>query len=88
MVPGSSTTFDATYYRLVAEKKGMFHSDEALLRNAVTKMLVHGYMWSEKRFFSDFGVSMVNMGRVAVLTGSKGEIRTRCAVVNKSKLPS
>jgi len=82
MVPGSSTTFDATYYSLVAEKKGLFHSDEALLSNGATRMLVYGYIRSEKRFFGDFGVSMVNMGRVAVLTGRQGEIRTRCAVVN------
>lgn len=82
MVPGSSTTFDATYYRLVVERKGLFHSDEALLKNDVTKELVYDYMRSEKRFFQDFGVSMVNMGRVAVLTGGQGEIRRRCAVVN------
>ncbi|XP_047087112.1 peroxidase 56-like [Lolium rigidum] len=82
MVPGSSTTFDATYYRLVTEKKGLFHSDEALLSNGATRMLVYSYMRSEKRFFSDFGVSMLNMGRVDVLTGREGEIRRRCAVVN------
>ncbi|EAZ27503.1 hypothetical protein OsJ_11452 [Oryza sativa Japonica Group] len=82
MVPGSSTTFDATYYGLVAERKGMFHSDEALLRNDVTRGLVYEYMRSEESFLRDFGVSMVNMGRVGVLTGSQGEIRRTCALVN------
>lgn len=82
MVPGSSTTFDAAYYGLVAERKGMFHSDEALLRNDVTRGLVYEYMRSEESFLRDFGVSMVNMGRVGVLTGSQGEIRRTCALVN------
>ncbi|KAL5209835.1 hypothetical protein ABZP36_005458 [Zizania latifolia] len=82
MVPGSSTTFDAAYYRLVTERKGMFHSDEALLRNAVTRGLVYEYMRSEESFLRDFGVSMVNMGKVGVLTGRQGEIRRTCALVN------
>ncbi|KAI4994115.1 hypothetical protein ZWY2020_028392 [Hordeum vulgare] len=82
MVPGRSTSFDATYYRLVTENKGLFHSDEALLSNGATKMLVYGYMSLEKRFLKDFGVSMVNMGRVDVLAGSEGEIRRTCAVLN------
>ncbi|KAL6878527.1 hypothetical protein ACP4OV_012697 [Aristida adscensionis] len=82
MVPGSSETFDTTYYRLVVEKKGLFHSDEALLRNEVTRTLVFTYLGSEERFLRDFGTSMVNMGRVRVLTGSQGVIRKKCAFVN------
>lgn len=82
MVPERSTTFGATYYRLVTENKGLFHSDEALLSNGATKMLVYGYMWSEMRFLRDFGVSMVNMGRADVLVGREGEIRRTCALLN------
>ncbi|KAG2536915.1 hypothetical protein PVAP13_9NG233800 [Panicum virgatum] len=82
MVPGSSETFDAAYYGLVAKRRGLFHSDEALLRNDVTRGLVLRYRDSEKAFLRDFGESMVNMGRVAVLAGSQGEIRKRCAFVN------
>ncbi|KAL6312497.1 hypothetical protein AAG906_032882 [Vitis piasezkii] len=33
-------------------------------------------------FFKDFGVSMINMGRIGVLTGTSGEIRKECALVN------
>ncbi|XP_074562972.1 peroxidase 27-like isoform X1 [Curcuma longa] len=83
MVPGSSTTFDAEYYGLVSKQKGLFHSDEALLEDEVTR----GYVYSRKQlpesiFFADFGVSMVKMGRAGVLTGSSGEIRKNCALVN------
>ncbi|CAN6310403.1 unnamed protein product [Urochloa humidicola] len=83
MVPGSSKTFDTAYYSLVTERRGLFHSDEALLRNDVTRGLVYRYRDSpETAFLKDFGVSMVNMGRVGVLTGSQGVIRKKCAFVN------
>ncbi|KXG38160.1 hypothetical protein SORBI_3001G189000 [Sorghum bicolor] len=86
MVPGSSTTFDTAYYGLVVKRTALFHSDEALLRNQETRALVYRYRdaaaGSEQAFLRDFGVSMVNMGRVGVLTGDQGEIRKRCAFVN------
>lgn len=84
MVPGSSTTFDTAYYGLVVKRRALFHSDEALLRNEETRSLVYRYRDapSAAAFLRDFGASMVNMGRVGVLTGDQGEIRKRCAVVN------
>lgn len=86
MVPGSSTTFDTAYYGLVAKRRALFHSDEALLRDDETKALVDSYRESSEEattaFLRDFGVSMVNMGRVDVLTGAEGEIRKKCAFVN------
>ncbi|GMN49806.1 hypothetical protein TIFTF001_018970 [Ficus carica] len=33
-------------------------------------------------FFKDFGVSMVNMRRIGVLTGIEGEVRKVCTKVN------
>lgn len=84
MVPESSTTFDTAYYGLVLKRRALFHSDEALLRNEETRALVYRYRdnASETTFLRDFGVSMVNMGRVGVLTGDQGEIRKKCAFVN------
>ncbi|XP_010240935.1 PREDICTED: peroxidase 27-like [Nelumbo nucifera] len=83
MVPGSFKTFDADYYTLVAKRRGLFQSDAALLTDSDTRAYVklqastHG-----STFFQDFGVSMVNMGNIGVLTGSAGEIRKHCAFVN------
>ncbi|KAJ1691657.1 hypothetical protein LUZ63_015812 [Rhynchospora breviuscula] len=82
MVPGSSTTFDTTYFKLVKEKKGLFHSDQALLRSQVTKNYVFSHVTNSTGFFHDFGVSMVKMGRNKVLEGKNGEIRKNCAVIN------
>lgn len=82
MVPGSSTTFDPTYFKLVIDKKALFHSDEALLRSQVTRGYVFSHANNNTGFFHDFGVSMVKMGRNQVLEGQKGEIRKICALRN------
>ncbi|RVX13366.1 Peroxidase 27 [Vitis vinifera] len=83
MDPGSFKTFDESYYTLVGKRRGLFVSDAALLDDSETKAYVklqattHG-----STFFEDFGVSMINMGRIGVLTGTSGEIRKECALVN------
>ncbi|RWW55922.1 hypothetical protein BHE74_00037403 [Ensete ventricosum] len=84
MDPGSFRTFDTGYYKLVAKSRGVFHSDEALLQHPLTKayVLSHHAGASSSEFFKDFGDSMINMGNVGVLTGSAGEVRKTCSVVN------
>lgn len=83
MDPGSFKTFDEDYFTLVSKRRGLFQSDAALLDNKDTRdyvkrqSLPHG-----STFFNDFGVSMVNMGRIGVLTGNAGEIRRVCTKVN------
>lgn len=84
MDPGSYKTFDAHYYTLVAKRRGLFRSDAALLDNAETKSYVKLQATTGgSTFFYDFGVSMVKMGRIGVLTGKAGEIRKQCSRVNK-----
>ncbi|WOL15118.1 peroxidase 27-like [Canna indica] len=83
MVPGSSISFDTNYYKLVAKRQGLFHSDESLLDDTETRNYVYSRLDApESSFFYDFGVSMINMGSVGVLTGNAGEIRKNCALVN------
>lgn len=83
MDPGSFKTFDEDYYTLVAKRRGLFQSDAALLDDAETKAYVKLQATTRgSTFFTDFGVSMVNMGRVGVLTGKDGEIRKQCSRVN------
>ncbi|KAK4437342.1 Peroxidase 3 [Sesamum alatum] len=83
MDPGSFRTFDLSYYKLVLKRRGLFQSDAALLTDSRTRsfitQLVEG---SVENFYREFAKSMEKMGRVGVKTGSAGEIRKHCAVVN------
>jgi len=84
MDPGGVRTFDNSYYKLVANRRALFHSDAALLDNNYTKAYVklQSVTTDGSTFFKDFGVSMRKMGRVEVLTGKAGEIRKVCRKVN------
>jgi peroxidase len=83
MDPGSFKTFDLSYYGLVAKRRGLFHSDGALLTDGFTRAYVmrHATGAYKEEFFADFAASMINMGNVEVLTGRQGEIRKKCNVV-------
>lgn len=83
MDPGSFTTFDNSYFKLVAKRRGLFQSDAALLDDADTRShVIHLAESDNSVFFKEFAGAMVNMGNIAVLTGSQGEIRKNCARVN------
>uniref|UniRef100_J3LJE0 Peroxidase n=1 Tax=Oryza brachyantha TaxID=4533 RepID=J3LJE0_ORYBR len=82
MEPRTPNGFDALYYWAVLRNRGLFTSDQALLSSPPTAAQVRqsaygGYPWKLK-----FAAAMVKMGQVEVLTGSSGEIRTKCAAVN------
>ncbi|KAJ8568569.1 hypothetical protein K7X08_028102 [Anisodus acutangulus] len=83
MDPGSAGKFDLSYFKLVLKKKGLFQSDAALTTSATTKSYINQLVQgSLKQFNAEFGQAMEKMGRIEVKTGSAGEIRKRCAVVN------
>ncbi|XP_078148728.1 peroxidase 1-like [Carex rostrata] len=83
MDPGSYKTFDLSYYKQVAKRRSAFHSDWALLTDQFTRdyVLKHANGF-EAEFFQDFSESMIKMGDIGVLTGSQGEIRKTCSIVN------
>ncbi|KAL6596624.1 hypothetical protein ACP70R_047267 [Stipagrostis hirtigluma subsp. patula] len=84
MDPGSFKTFDTSYYRHVAKRRGLFQSDAALLTDATTRDYVQRIASGkfDDVFFRDFSESMIKMGNVGVLTGDEGEIRKKCYVPN------
>ena len=83
MDPGSFRTFDLSYYSLLLKRRGLFQSDAALTTSPVTKAFVTDLLnGSVKNFFAEFGLAMEKMGRIGVKTGSEGEIRKHCALVN------
>ncbi|KAG1365356.1 hypothetical protein COCNU_12G003560 [Cocos nucifera] len=85
MDPGSFRTFDLGYYKNVLKRRGLFQSDAALITNAASKSSIINIVSSPPQvFFQVFAASMEKMNRIEVLTGSMGEIRKHCAVVNRA----
>ncbi|KAF6990891.1 hypothetical protein CFC21_008039 [Triticum aestivum] len=84
MDPGSFKTFDTDYFKLVSKRRGLFHSDGALLTDPFTRAYVqrHATGAFKNEFFAHFADSMIKMGNANPLTGSQGEIRKKCSVVN------
>ncbi|EEF46694.1 Peroxidase 47 precursor, putative [Ricinus communis] len=83
MDPGSRKTFDLSYYSLLLKRRGLFESDAALTTNSVSLSFINQILkGSLQDFFAEYANSMEKMGRINVKTGSDGEIRKHCAVVN------
>ncbi|KAI3948749.1 hypothetical protein MKX01_022163 [Papaver californicum] len=83
MDPGSFKTFDLSYYKLLVKRRGLFHSDAALITDATSKSFVTQLLQgSLSNFFTEFATSMEKMGQIGVMTGSTGEIRKICSVAN------
>ena len=81
MDPGTPLSFDSNYFKILKQNEGMFQSDAALLTDEGSSYIVDELVDSDT-FFTEFAQSMVNMGAIGVLTGSSGEIRKKCSVVN------
>lgn len=82
MDPGSRDTFDLGYYKQVVKRRGLFHSDAALLSSSTTTSIITKQLQSTQGFFAEFAKSMEKMGRINLKLGTQGEIRKHCARVN------
>ncbi|KAL9229752.1 hypothetical protein vseg_005186 [Gypsophila vaccaria] len=78
----TSTKFDNLYYSNLLTNSGLLQSDQQLMGDNVTSSLAINYSKKQFDFFRDFGLSMVNLGNVEVLTGQSGQVRKNCRVVN------
>lgn len=75
--------FDNLYFKHLLIKKALIHSDQELFSaTASTKKLVIKYASDAGAFFKDFAKSMIKMGNIKPLTGTKGQIRINCRKVN------
>ncbi|KAJ3679399.1 hypothetical protein LUZ60_017410 [Juncus effusus] len=87
MDPGSFLTFDTDYYKNLLKRRGLFSSDAALITDSTAKAGITTLASSAESVFARvFAISMEKMGKVQVKTGSEGEIRKHCAVVNAHAL--
>uniref|UniRef100_A0A7N2LUI1 Peroxidase n=1 Tax=Quercus lobata TaxID=97700 RepID=A0A7N2LUI1_QUELO len=81
MDPGSPLSFDNNYFNILKQKEGLFQSDAALLTDSEATYNVNELLNSQN-FFTEFAQSIMRMGAIQVLTGSSGDIRKKCSVVN------
>lgn len=78
--------FDNHYFKNLLNNKGLLGSDQLLysseLAPSTTKSLVESYSSDMNLFITDFVNSMIKMANISPLTGTAGEIRKNCRVVN------
>ncbi|KAL5705572.1 peroxidase [Ranunculus cassubicifolius] len=77
------TKFDNFYFKNILASKGMLSSDQVLFTKSEASMeLVKKYAENNELFLEQFAKSMVKMGNISPLTGSRGEIRHNCRRIN------
>uniref|UniRef100_A0A453GTA0 Peroxidase n=3 Tax=Aegilops tauschii subsp. strangulata TaxID=200361 RepID=A0A453GTA0_AEGTS len=74
--------FDNKYYVNLVNREGLLVSDQDLFTNDATRPIVERFARSQRYFFHQFGVSMVKMGQIRVLTGGQGQVRRNCSARN------
>ncbi|EEF27947.1 Peroxidase C3 precursor, putative, partial [Ricinus communis] len=82
--PTTPDTFDKNYFSNLQVNKGLLQSDQELFSTpgADTITIVNNFGNNQTAFFEAFVVSMIRMGNLSPLTGTDGEIRLNCRVVN------
>ncbi|XP_010024694.2 peroxidase 5 [Eucalyptus grandis] len=80
--PVTPNVLDNAYYHNLKSDKGLLYSDQVLWDASLTRGLVkdnanHPSAWARR-----FTAAMVRMGLIEVLTGTQGEIRKNCRVIN------
>lgn len=87
----SPTKFDNHYFTNLESGRGLLISDQDLYGNqngqddqisSTTTVLVTAFAEDEEKFLQRFAESMVRMGNIKPLTGSRGEIRKNCRRMN------
>ncbi|XP_049396856.1 peroxidase 40-like [Solanum stenotomum] len=78
------STFDNHYYVNLLSGKGLLVSDQVLATgdDDNTREIVQNYVDDPSVFLEDFKNSMLKMGSLPPPTGTNGEIRVNCRVIN------
>jgi peroxidase len=80
--PSTPAVLDNNYYKLLSLNLGLFFSDNQLRTNATLNTSVNSFSANETLWKEKFVAAMVKMGNIEVLTGTQGQIRLNCSVVN------
>lgn len=73
---------DNQYYSELVNHRGLLSSDQTLYDSALTSKMVLNNAKNATTWAAKFARPMVRMGSLDVLTGTEGEIRKICSVIN------
>ena len=79
--PKSILTFDKSYYNMISKHRGALSVDQGLATDPSTASTVQMFATTEN-FFPMFIQTINKLAAVGVLTGTDGEIRTKCRATN------
>lgn len=82
MDPVTPRAFDNQYFKNLQRGMGLFTSDQVLFADARSRPAVNFFASNPKGFNQAFVSAMTKLGRIGVKTGSNGNIRRDCAVLN------
>ncbi|XP_021815845.1 peroxidase 16-like [Prunus avium] len=82
MDPTTPRTFDNVYFQNLQQGKGLFTSDQILFTDTRSQATINTFASSNAAFNQAFVQAMTKLGRVGVLTGNQGEIRSDCTRPN------
>ncbi|ONI27354.1 hypothetical protein PRUPE_1G081600 [Prunus persica] len=82
MDPTTPRTFDNVYFQNLQQGKGLFTSDQILFTDKRAQATINTFASSNAAFNRAFVQAMTKLGRVGVLTGNQGEIRSDCTRPN------
>ncbi|KAL6629394.1 hypothetical protein ACP70R_029159 [Stipagrostis hirtigluma subsp. patula] len=74
--------FDNGYFRALAQRRGLLHSDQELFNGGSQDALVRKYAANGALFAADFAKAMVRMGNLAPAAGTPLEVRINCRKPN------
>lgn len=78
----TENVFDNDYYKNLIQKRGLFRSDRVLYNGGSADSTVACFANSQNKFFKEFGISMIKMGRIKPAAGTKLEVRRNCRKPN------
>nr|XP_027076635.1 peroxidase 5-like [Coffea arabica] len=78
----SPALFENSYYRDILAHRVVLTSDQTLITSPESLSEVREYAFNEREWQEDFADAMVKMSQIEVLTGTAGEIRSNCRVIN------
>ncbi|KAI6670033.1 hypothetical protein NL676_004918 [Syzygium grande] len=78
----SPDQFGNKYFVDLENRQGLFHSDQDLYEDPMTRGVVGSFAEDQELFIEKFVFAVTKMGQLDVLTGTEGEIRANCSVRN------